>query len=102
MAGPEVSTVGSAPATVSSVLTMKLQESSVQASDLKVSQFLGCRLPKMPKRLPHPFELLSRNYQLARAMEYFEMGERLIDEIGEDPAWRNKQDYEDLVHGINA
>ena len=56
----------------------------------------------MPKRLPHPFELLSRNYQLARAMEYFEMGEQLIDEIGEDPAWRNKQDYEDLVHGINA
>ena len=65
----------------------------------KRTPFTG-RLPIPPKHVPHPFELLSADYQLARAMEYFKQGEDLIDEIGESPEWRSKPEYAFLVHDI--
>ncbi len=78
--------------------TMELQEDSELAE--QGSRFIGRRMPILPKRLPHPLDLLSPDYQLARAMDYFEQAQRLVDEVGEDPDWRNRQEFADLVYDI--
>ncbi|TFK92757.1 hypothetical protein K466DRAFT_562131 [Polyporus arcularius HHB13444] len=81
---------------------MPTSATTVEDSELaeQGSRFIGRRMPILPKRLPHPLDLLSPDYQLARAMDYFEQAQRLVDEVGEDPDWRNRQEFADLVYDI--
>ncbi len=81
--------------------TVGFQEDTETATtDVNGSQFSGSRLPIPPKHLPHPFQLLSPDYQLSRAMEYFEKGEELIDEIAANPEWRSRPEFRFLVNDI--
>ncbi|KAI0709592.1 hypothetical protein C8T65DRAFT_739951 [Cerioporus squamosus] len=89
---------GSAPIPAPPRTTEEKEAAGVKGSSLAGPS--GCKLPIPPKRRPHPLELLSPDYQLARAIQYFEMGERLVDQIGESPEWRASPEYAALVNDI--